>query len=197
MKQAANVKSIDALREMRMELKRYLDAMNNVLESLRMESNKAMGWIEQDRVRYWPRAAKNASDEVVEAKNALLRCKMAAMEGQPKSCIDEKKEVERSTNRLRHCERQVKVTKQWRHKMRHATEEFDGKAARLTHYVESDLPKAIAALDRMIAALEKYAEKQAPAASGPTHSSKSDLQTEQIDLPGDGDASAEPAGDSE
>jgi len=189
MKQAANVKSIDAIREFRLELKRYLEAMNGILESLRMESTKAMSWIEQDRVRYWPRAAKSASDEMVEAKNALLRCKMAAMEGQSKSCIDEKKEVERATTRLRHCERQVKVTRQWRHKMRHATEEFDGKAARLAHYVEADLPKAIAALERMIAALEKYSEKQAPRSSGPAQSSKSDTQ---IDLSGDTDASSEP-----
>ena len=190
MKQAANVKSIDALREFRLELKRYLEAMNHVLESLRMESNKAMGWVEQDRVRYWPRSAKAASDEVVEAKNALLRCKMAAMEGQPKSCIDEKKEVERATNRLRHCERMVKTTRSWRHKMRHATEEFDGKAARLAHYVESDLPKAIAALDRMIQALEKYSEKKAPSASsGPAQSSKSESQ---LDLPDDSAASDGP-----
>ena len=169
MKQAADVKSIDALREFRRELKRYLDSMNSVLESLKMESNKAMGWIEQDRVRYWPRAAKSASDELVEARNALLRCKMAAMEGQPKSCIDEKKAVEHAKSRLRHCERQVKVVRQWRHKMRHATEEFDGKAARLAHYVEADLPKAIASLDRMIASLEKYAEK-APGQKGSTTS---------------------------
>ena len=177
MKQAANVKSIEALREFRMELKRYLEAMNHILESLKMESNKAMGWIEQDRVRYWPRAAKLASDELVEANNALLRCKMAAMEGQPKSCIDEKKEVERSKTRLRFCERQVKIVRQWRHRMRHATEEFDGKAARLGQYVEADLPKAIASLDRMIASLEKYSEKQ-PGGVVSTSSSQARTVTE-------------------
>ena len=166
MKQAANVKSLDALRAFRMELKRYLEATVGALESLKVESNKAMSWIEQDRVRYWPNAAKRASDELVEARNALLRCKMAAMEGQSKSCVDEKKAVERLTARQRHCEQQVKIARGWRHKMRHATEEFDGKAARLNQYVENDLPKAIAAMDRMIASLEKYSEK-APPTTGP------------------------------
>lgn len=186
MKKAANVKSLDALRAFRMELKRYLEATIGALESLKVESNKAMNWIEQDRVRYWPNAAKRASDELVEARNALLRCKMAAMEGQSKSCVDEKKAVERLKARQRHCEKQVKVTRSWRHKMRHATEEFDGKAARLSHYVENDLPKAIAAMDRMIASLEKYAEK-APPTAGPIatssgHSSNSSQPVEESDL---------------
>ena len=198
MKKAANVKSVDALRAFRMELKRYLEATIGALESLKVESNKAMSWIEQDRVRYWPNAAKRASDELVEARNALLRCKMAAMEGQSKSCVDEKKAVERWKVRQRHCEAQVKVTRSWRHKMRHATEEFDGKAARLNHYVENDLPKAIAAMDRMIASLEKYSEK-APPTSGPVatssgHSSNSSQPDGGTDL-GDGDATPNESSD--
>ena len=46
--------------------------------------------------------------------------------------------------------------------------------SRLGIYAENDLPKAIAALDRMIKALEKYTEIATPSAgSGPSVSSSS------------------------
>jgi len=167
MSQTANVQSIDAIRGFRQEMKRYLESMRSVLDALKMESSKATGWIEQDRTSYWPRAAKRADDELVAARNALSRCKMAAMEGQRKSCNDEKSAVARAVQRLRHCESQVKVVRHWRQKMRHNTEQFSGKIARLTHYVENDIPKAIAALDRMIASLEKYTKMKAPRLNEP------------------------------
>lgn len=174
MKPGADVKSIDALRDFRAELKRYLTSLHGTLESLKMQSDRATDWVESDRARYWPRQAKKAGDELVEARNALLRCKMAATEGQKKSCVDEKKAVERWVARLRHCEQQIRSVRSWRQKMRHQTDEFATRMSRLGTYAENDLPKAIAALDRMIQALEKYAEMATPSAgSGPSASSAS------------------------
>ena len=89
---------------------------------------------------------------------------MAAIEGQHKSCLDEKKAVERAVNRLRLCEEKVRVTKHWRNQMRYKSEEFSGKMARLQNYLDNDLPRAQAAIGRKIAALEKYSEtNQSPA----------------------------------
>ncbi len=158
----ANVQSIDAIREFRQVLKRYLESMRSVLDGLQLESNRAMDWIEHDRPSYWPRAAQQANDQLVVARNDLLRCKMAAMEGQRKSCQDEKDAVDRWLRRLRHCEAQVKVVRHWRQRMRHESDGFSTKLARLGHYVENDIPKALAALDRMIAALDRYTQSQAP-----------------------------------
>ncbi len=180
MKPAAHVKSIDSLRVFRSNLKRYLEATRSILEGLKVESNRAMNWVEHDQSRYWPRAAKRSSDRLVEARNALLRCKMAAVEGQSKSCVDEKKEVEAAVARLRYCERQVRIVRQWRQKMRHSTEEFSGKIARLSSFVEDELPKAIASLDRRIAALDKYAEQKTS-----TESSPSSLSTQSDDSSGE------------
>ena len=166
MQPSAHVKSIESLRHFRQVLKNYQDALQHSLESLSLESHKAMNWIEHDRARYWPRAAKEANDRLAEARNDLLRCKMAAMEGQRKSCQEEKDAVTFWVRRQRHCESQVKVVRQWRQRMRQESDEFGTKLARLSHYVENDLPKAIASLDRMIAALEKYAQPSASEKKG-------------------------------
>ncbi len=178
MNRPANVKSIDAIRLFRQQLKRYMEKLRLSLETLKVESNRAKDWIEHDRPRYWPRARKQADDRLVEAKNALLRCKMAAMEGQRKSCQDEKNLVAEATRRLRYCEQQVRNTKQWRHQIRHHGDEFEGRMSRLAHYVDDDLPKAIAALDRMIRSLEKYAEGTSRAASsGSSPSTAADTES--------------------
>ncbi len=86
---------------------------------------------------------------------------MAALEGQHKACLDEKKAVEQAVNRLRMCEEKVRVTRHWRDQMRHKSEEFSGKLARLQNYLDNDLPRAQAALGRVISALEKYTETNA------------------------------------
>jgi hypothetical protein len=41
--------------------------------------------------------------------------------------------------------------------VRHDSEEFQGLLAKLSHFVESDLPRAIAKLEQIAVALEKYA----------------------------------------
>ncbi len=187
MKPTVDVSSIESLRSFRAELKRYLESLHGTLESLTMQANRANDWIEQDRSRHWPREAKRASDALVEARNALLRCKMAATEGQQKSCVDEKKAVEHWVKRLRHCESQIRSVRSWRQKMRQQTDEFSTRMSRLSTYAENDLPKAIASLDRMIQALEKYTEIATPS-SRSEPSSPSASQDPQNRLENESDA---------
>jgi hypothetical protein len=164
MSNAANVTSLDALRQFERELKRYENSVRSILESLSGQAQRAQTWIEHDRTRYWPRETMKAEDRIAEARADLQRAKMAAIEGQHKSCLDEKKAVERAVNRLRLCEEKVRVTKHWRNQMRYKSEEFSGKMARLQNYLDNDLPRAQAAIGRKIAALEKYSEtNQSPA----------------------------------
>ena len=177
MKPGADVNSIDALRAFRAELVRYLHDLAATLEMLNIQSNRANDWIESDRARYWPRQIKRAEDALVEARNALLRCKMASVEGQNKSCVDEKKTVERWVKRLRYCEQTVRDLSGWRQKMRHQTDEFTTRISRLATYAENDLPKAIASLDRMIKALEKYTQTATPSSYPAARQSESSAQS--------------------
>jgi hypothetical protein len=176
MPRTADVRSLEAMRQFLRELRRYRQSLQQVLEGLQVQSHKAVDWVEHDRARHWPLAAKRAEDRLAAARNQLLRCKTAALEGQRKSCSDEKQAVERAVSRLRHCQAQVKSVRHWRQKLRQRTDEFSGKLARLAHYVEEDLPQAIAALERMLGALEKYVQvpPQAADAAPPASPTASD-----------------------
>ncbi len=167
MNRAAHITSLDAIREFRRELSRYEEAIREVVEMMGLEARRASDWIEHDRTRYWPAEVRRGEDKVVAARSDLELAKLAAMQNENKSCIDEKKAVDRAVDRLRLCEEKVKVVRGWRQKMRHQSEEFDGKLARLVHYLDVDLPRAIAALDRVIKAVEKYSEtNRAPSPTG-------------------------------
>ena len=58
---------------------------------------------------------------------------------------------------MRLCEEKVRVTRRWIQAIRQEINEFDGQVARLNNYLETDIPRAAAALERMVTALEKYA----------------------------------------
>ena len=188
MKPGADVKSIEALRQFRAELRRYLESLHSTIDELKMQSRKAQDWVDQDRARYWPKQAKLATDGLVEARNALSRCKMTAVEGEMKSCIDEKKAVEYWVKRQHHCESQIRAVRGWRNKMTQQTDEFTTRMSRLDTYAENELPKAIASLDRMIKSLEKYSEIATPSA-GPGPSSSA---TKKVTLNPDENSSESP-----
>lgn len=159
MSRSAKVTSIDAIREFQNALRRYQEALQDICEAWNLETHKAHDWIEQDRARYWPHAWKHAENRLVAAQNDLQLAKLAAMQNEHKSCIDEQKAVERATARQRQCEEKMRLLKHWRSRMRHETEEFRGKLARLRQYNEVDIPRALAGLDRVLQALEKYTDK--------------------------------------
>ena len=59
--------------------------------------------------------------------------------------------------RLSFCEDQVKVVKRWILAVRQELNEFEGQAAKMTSILDSDIPRAVTTLERMLRALDKYA----------------------------------------
>ncbi len=158
---SAHVTSLQALREFRVALKRYELSIRSALESLGVEVQRASDWVSHDRPRYWLWQGRRAEERVAAARTELELCKLASLKNEKRDCLQEKKNLERATARLRHCEERLKASRQWQHQMDHHAEESQGKIARLTHYLDHDIPLALAALDRKITALEKYAEPAA------------------------------------
>ncbi len=165
MNRRAQVTSVDALREFQTELRRFQEVVQSICEALGLETHRAQEWIESDRARYWPHAWRLAENRLVAAQSDLQLAKMAAMRDEHKSCIDEKKAVDCAKQRQDLCESKIRQVKHWRIKMRHQTEEFHGKLARLQHYADVDIPRALAALDRILRALDKYTETHMRASS--------------------------------
>jgi hypothetical protein len=153
---AANVTSLDALRRFRAALVRFAAEVEAALVALELEARHPVQWVEDDRTRYWPQQTRKASDLLGEARLALQRCESRISSADQRYCYDERKALEKAKRRLRLTEEKTQATRRWRAQMHKESEEFQVQVAKLKNYLESDLVKAVAALDRMTAALDRY-----------------------------------------
>lgn len=173
MNRSANVTSIEAIRAMRGTLVNFETGARDALTGLVLEARRGMQWIETDQRRYWPAQAKKASEALIEARNELERCQLRVGSEEAPSCYEQKKKFEKAKRRLRYCEDQVRNVKRWVQLIRQEMKEFDGQIAQMTNCLDMDVPRAVAALGRMIDALEKYAEQYGVAGTVTTEAAKS------------------------
>lgn len=164
MSRQADVSSIDSVRRFRAALQEYGETVDDVVAALQVELQRAINWLEQDRMNYWPAEVRKANDKLVEALNRLEMKQLTIDRSDSPSCYDEKKAVERAKLRLRFAEDKVSRTRHWMRIVKHETEEFRGMLAKVGYLSESEIPRAVAALGRMTEALEKYARQNAPLA---------------------------------
>jgi multidrug resistance efflux pump len=155
----ANVTSIDAPRKFRAALVRFVADVDAALIVLELEARKPMEWVEGDRPQYWRQAARKASEQLAEARVALERCQVRISGEDTRFCFDERKALEKAKRRLQLADDKVQSLRRWRVEMQKAVEELQVQLGRAKHYLETDIAKAIPALDRIAAALDRYVEK--------------------------------------
>ena len=102
-----------------------------------------------------------------EARLTLARAQMTIDAHDHRACYEERKLVEKAKRRLELAERKVVAVRRWNMELRKEVEEFEVQSAKLQHYLESELPRALAALDRMAGALEKYLQPSLPGDAAP------------------------------
>jgi hypothetical protein len=169
MTSAANITSIDAVRELRAGLLKFAEQVRAALVALELEARRPVEWVEHDRSRYWPREVQRASDRVSEARLALERCELSTSGEDRRFCYDERKALERAKRRLNLAEEKVQAVRRWRVKLQKEVEEFDVQVAKVSRYLDADFLQGIAALERMTAALDRYVEQRGPAPATAEH----------------------------
>ncbi|MFV1964372.1 MAG: hypothetical protein ACC628_03035 [Pirellulaceae bacterium] len=171
MDRSAQVTSIDAVRELRTALLQFEAGARDAVSMLQLEVRRAVDWLENDRGRYWPNQVRKASEGVAQARNALGRAELTYGSEEPPPCTEQKKALAQAKRRLRLCEEKVKTVRRWVRAVRAELNEFDGQMARMNNYLDTDTPRATAALERMLRALEKYVQSTQPAVHRPEPSS--------------------------
>ena len=162
MNRTARVTSIEAVRAFKAALQKYQRAMSDSLSSMSAETNRAVEWLQSDMMAYWPNQVRDSSDELAEAKNALARKELSLGSDDKRSAYEEKKAVQQAKERHRYCQQRYNNTKHWLRIVGHDAEELQGMLGSVGHFAETDLPKAIAKLEQLATALEKYASLKSP-----------------------------------
>jgi len=164
----ANVTSIDALRGLRAALVRFKADIETALTTLELEARRPVEWIEGDRSRYWPQQAHKAAELVSQARLALERCQLRISSEDTRHCYDERQALDKARRRQQLAEDKTQAVRRWRVEMHKGAEDFQTQLARLKQYLENDLARAVAMLDRITTALDRYAEPNKPSLSAPS-----------------------------
>ena len=176
MSQSARVTSIDAVAEFKQAIRQFEDDMRDSLMTLQLESQRALDWIDNDRSGYWFRQVRRADERLNESRNNLERAQLSLRPEDKPSCYQEKKQVALAKERQRYTEEQVQVVRQWQRRIQHEIDIFRGKLGRIEHIVDSDMSRAVATLERVVLALDRYAERKVPQPSGDRTVTTSDAE---------------------
>ena len=161
----AQITSTEAVRQFKLALEEFQVEAREAVTQLLLEMRRAVDWIEHDRARYWPHEMQRASDAVLQARNDLERCEMSIREEDKRSCYEQKLALEKAKRRLRLTEDKVRAVRRWRVAVHREADDFHGRLAKLASCLDMDLPRALATLERMAVALDRYTERAAPVES--------------------------------
>jgi hypothetical protein len=170
MPESADVRSIDALREWHAALAGYGEDLAEALAGVDLEIRRAHEWL-HEQVGLWKQAVRKCEEDVTRAKAELSQRKFATWDGREPDCTVQEKALRMARARLEHAEDQVVKCREWIGRLPKVIDEtYLGASRRLANFLEADLPKALADLDRRTDALERYAELRPDYAPGPAGS---------------------------
>ena len=156
---AANVQSIEAIRDFRAAVIVFAQQVNDSLESMKEQVFHAVDWIENDRPRYWHQQELTAYDRISETRVAYHSAKMRKeTDDFTPSLVEEKEAIRVAKDRLAYCQNKLQEVKALSIKCRHEAEEFQGRMSQLERLIETDVPKMVGLMERMLVALEAYSE---------------------------------------
>ena len=159
----ANVRSIDALQRLRVALIRCHEELTMAISEADGTVDRAVAWVERDRVPHWRMRIQRLGEEVNDARSALFRKQTVTSSADSKpSVVDEKKALDRAKAALDDAERRSQRSRAWAAEMPRQQALYKGGTSMLAAMVERDLPMAIAALERMSLALERYHRDAVP-----------------------------------
>jgi hypothetical protein len=161
----ANVRSLDSVSRFRPKISQFEEDLGSALTSLRQEISRTLQWIDHDCPAYWQNQVRMGFDRVAEARTTLTRKQMITVAGHRSECIDEKKALAKAKQHLELAQEKVQACRQWSIKAHHAADEYTARVGRVEQSVGKGLPRIKMMLDRMIAALESYAQVQRGAAN--------------------------------
>lgn len=167
---SADVRSIDALRDWQAALARYRSDAQETLSGIAIEIRRVYEWLAEQQAQ-WRQAIRQCEEEVVQAKAELAARRFPGFDGRMPDTTVQERNLRRAEARLEHAHERVRACRSWEAKLPALVDEqYHAPARRLGNFLDGDMVRGMAVLDRQVAALERYAELQPDHAPGPSTS---------------------------
>lgn len=167
MSSPAQVQSVDAIEQFRNQLAKFEQQVQEALETLTAEVQRAANWLEVDRPSHWKQQTKIAEQEAHLAKLDLERCLIFPIAGETPTCRAEKAVVRKAKLRVEYCRDKSERVRHWTRKMNHEMYEYRGRLGQLRLILETELPAAQARLQQIVRSLDAYQVERTPLAPEP------------------------------
>jgi chromosome segregation ATPase len=171
MAEYARVENLDELKHLAEVLRKFKDRCSTALSDAEGEIHRVRGWLERDQPVYWQAQLKKRRDALEDAKNELRNKTLYKnVDGTRSSAIEERKKVQKITRAVEEAQQKLANIKRWHVQLEREVMQYKSQVQHLVHAVEMDIPRAVAKIEAMIVALERYLATTAAAAGAPAMS---------------------------
>jgi hypothetical protein len=160
--ESAHVTSVDAIARFAAALRQFEDESSHVLLALDQQINRALHWLDHEQPSYWRTQIRRQYDEVARTRTALENCLLREVAGDRPSCIEEEKAHRAARRRLETALAKPDEIRRWAIKVHQEVSEYRARVGRYRQYLDGEVPRALALLERTIASLEAYIGRTAP-----------------------------------
>jgi hypothetical protein len=162
----ASISDGDALLELRRNLIDCFARAGRALDSIETSARRSESWLRDDRARTVSKELRRDENRFSEAKIALMEAKTQIGDQRARAHETEERDFKRARAQLEQTEALMQRIKSWLVTMPRELSEPLTVVRRARHSVDDVGPKAIAHLDNMIEAIEKYQSTRLPNSAG-------------------------------
>jgi len=158
---SAQVLSIQALEEFKGHLTRFNAQTQEILHATEIEIRRTLDWL-HERLNHWRNEVNRRQEVYDRAWAAYQRClesrRMRDKNGNviQLPCPAEEAVVERARRHLAEAQAELRTAQEWTRLVERQAEEYHRQAQRLKAWLDGELPKANAFLERKITTLQSY-----------------------------------------
>ena len=157
MNSGAHVESIDAVREFLAALHTFAHEVRDAMGSFDLEVQASLEALVQGEPAFWQHELRKSDEAVSRAKIELERCRASKLPGgEARSCVEERKQLERVRLKRQYIEDKLDAVRKWGHQVRPQVDEYSARATQLSTVMDTEFPKAVLMLNRVLDALENY-----------------------------------------
>jgi hypothetical protein len=155
MAESAHISSVDAIAAFRAALIVFISKVRPLLEETSGEIIRVRQWVEEDQRRHWDNQFKLRWRKLEEARAELFTATLSKL--QEASSLHHMA-VQRADRSLRECEHKRAMLKKWSRDLGDKTDPLVKQASQFQTFIATEMPRAIAYLDRVIETIEAYAD---------------------------------------
>jgi hypothetical protein len=164
MSKAANVLSVQTLKDFKLVMCNFAEEARNSLSGVDMELRRMRDWLERDQLGYWQSQIKKRSEDLMQARADLHKRKISQQGSDAVSDAEQKEALREAQKRLRIAEEKLALVKRLIPFLHHAIDEYHSHSQPLGDHLSGGFEKSLFVLEKMITSLDAYLALKAPTA---------------------------------